>query len=58
MAVADLLKALSLSLGQAALDMHQKTCEVCSGEHDCVIAKAHLRKLAALSTPPRQERER
>ena len=48
----DLPKALLLAIGRGALAKHLETCEVCSDDHDCVIAKAHKRSIDGLVNRP------
>lgn len=47
----DLLAALARSISNAALATHQKTCEVCSADYDCVIARAHKRSIERHTSP-------
>ena len=42
----DLSQALMAAIGKAALAKHLESCEVCSDDHECVVAKAHRRMVA------------
>ena len=47
--MSDLSQALMTAVGKAALAKHQESCEACSDDHECVIAKAHRRTLAGIT---------